>query len=333
MKKERTERTSLEQYLYDVLGIHVSVQLHRWKERDKLPFFLTAIYDFHQMSLMEHPCLLMMAKKETISTPAEVRKHQEIVQKQWKGVTIYVPHTISSYNRKRLIEQKIPFIFPGTQLYLPDLHMDLREKYPKRCASTVKTLSPATQAVIIHTLLLGIKPHMTPAQLAHALGYSSMTMTRAFDELEKFHIGTTKQQGKERWWEFKEGKRDLWSRAEPFMKTPIKKICSTYRKPMAIAGLSALAEYSMLNPPIRATYAIGVEQWKKWTQEGVIECDATDVSGVEVEVWNYDPNLFISKTLNKPYCVDPFSLYLSLKSNTDERIEQALSEMLESITW
>ena len=39
---------------------------------------------------------------------------------------------MASYERKRLIEQKVPSIVPGNQLYLPDLGLDLREYFRRR---------------------------------------------------------------------------------------------------------------------------------------------------------------------------------------------------------
>jgi hypothetical protein len=49
---------------------------------------------------------------------------------------------------------------------------------------------------------------------------------------------------------------------------------------------------------------------------------------VEVEVWDYDPGLFFNNGH-----VDLLSLYASLKEETDERIEQALEEVLQGESW
>ena len=45
---------------------------------------------------------------------------------------VYVTGALASYERKRLIEQKVPFMVPGNQLYLPDLGIDLREYFRQR---------------------------------------------------------------------------------------------------------------------------------------------------------------------------------------------------------
>jgi hypothetical protein len=323
------ENILLKCYLYDILGIQITI--HRWKEQNKLPFFLTNTYDFNEIQLLGHPCLLMSAKKNAEVTTSEVLKHQKLVQKQWDGLCIYLPNKISAYSRKQLIEHQTPFIVPGNQLYVPDLGMDLCEHYRKLRRHPIKHFSPSTQAVVIHVLLRGIQAHFTPSELAKTLGYTLMTMTRAFDELEMANIGEIKRHGKERWWQFEGGKRELWNQAKPFMKTPVKKhTWAIHTKPIAIAGLSALAHYSMLKTPKRPTYALGVEQWKIWKQEGIEERPSAEDSSFDLEIWHYNPDLFLSK---KSHIVDPFSLYLSLNLNVDERIESALSEMMEKITW
>ena len=48
----------------------------------------------------------------------------------------------------------------------------------------------------------------------------------------------------------------------------------------------------------------------------------------EIEVWWYPPALFAERGI-----VDPFSLYLSLKADHDERTEAALEEMMEKFQW
>ena len=45
-------------------------------------------------------------------------------------------------------------------------------------------------------------------------------------------------------------------------------------------------------------------------------------------MWNYPPRL-----LGDGNAVDQISLYLSLRDDTDERIQQALEELLEEIRW
>jgi hypothetical protein len=61
---------------------------------------------------------------------------------------------------------------------------------------------------------------------------------------------------------------------------------------------------------------------------GVQELLAADEAGFEVEVWSYEPDL-----LSDGPAVDRFSLYLSLRDDTDERVQSALAEMMRGVTW
>ena len=49
---------------------------------------------------------------------------------------------------------------------------------------------------------------------------------------------------------------------------------------------------------------------------------------LELEIWYYDPGFFAKNDF-----VDPFSLYLSLKTIKDERVESALEKTMEEIKW
>jgi hypothetical protein len=47
-----------------------------------------------------------------------------------------------------------------------------------------------------------------------------------------------------------------------------------------------------------------------------------------VQLWFYDPVLFASNGR-----VDSFSLYLNLRGEVDERVQGALEEMKEKVSW
>ncbi|MCE5319026.1 MAG: hypothetical protein LLG04_16890, partial [Parachlamydia sp.] len=123
--------------------------------------------------------------------------------------------------------------------------------------------------------------------------------------------------------------RDLWEQTKPFMRTPIKyRTWLKYKITLPIAGLSALSQFSMLNPPSLSVVAVSPDQWKSLEQSGIEELSSSEGASIELEVWKYDPRLFVKNAV-----ADPFSLYLSLQGNRDERIETALEEMMEKIEW
>jgi len=86
-----------------------------------------------------------------------------------------------------------------------------------------------------------------------------------------------------------------------------------------------LANYSHLNPEQYETFAI----WEKDFADLSIQFN--EIEGVyKIEIWKY-PTLIPCQTDNK--YVDKLSLYLSLKSEPDARVEKELEILIENMQW
>jgi len=248
---------------------------------------------------------------------------------------VYLGETVSPYARKRLIDQKIPFVIPGNQLFLPSLGMDLREFY-KKLHPSVSAVSPSVQAVIIYALRHISEQPFTPSALAKRLGYTRMTMTRAFDELESLDIGDIISEGKERLLCMSHGTQALWLHARGVMRSPVKKRIWTLppgsEGPGVLAWVSALASYTMLAAPDRLVYAMSSAEWIAWKKRHndvpEFKIPEQHAMSCELELWSYSPSLFAECDR-----IDPFSLYLSVQSQQDERVQSALTQMMEQVLW
>lgn len=318
----------LEQYLADALGIKIAPG--PWRGSNQLPHFLRESYTFFQVKLLELSCILAIDDNPAETPPAALRKHVDLVQSTQDIPVIYVRSRITAYNRKRLIEHKVPFIVPGNQMYLPMLAIDLREHF-RRVRSGVSKFSPATQSVVIHALVQEKNEGFTPSTLAAQLGFSAMTVSRAFDELEAAGLGLATIRGRERYLCIADNRKKTWEQAQPFLRSPTRKrLFVHYDGPIGgvEAGLNALAHYSMLAPPAYATHAISREQWRQIHHHKMIQVPWADPNGQEIQVWVYPPALFAYKKI-----VDPLSLFLSLKDDPDERTQMALDEMMENHQW
>jgi len=312
-------------------------RLKNWDKSDKLPFFLRDKYHFYEGEIIGQICLFMFDQNENEETPATISKHIKGVMKKSDCDVIYVREAVTAYNRKRLIGHKIPFIIPENQMYLPPLGVDLREHF-KNLHTTTKTLAPAAQAILVFSLLnrlndRGNKEGYTPAELCSQLGYSKMTISRACKELVSAQL-----------WEFcktnqKSGEYYLCSltnevllqRVLSYMQSPVKS--RNYVTPNTDfgckAGISALSDLSMIGEPKNEIVAITSQKFNTLVKNQQISVlPGIDSDAIEVEVWSYDPTL-----LSKDGVVDPFSLYASLKYESDERIKMALDEMMERLGW
>jgi hypothetical protein len=326
----KVELRQLEQYLDRTLGVKVA--LSPWRDSTRLASFLRELYGFWETRLLGAPCLLMVDAGEQEQAAAVIRKHITQVQAKWPAEVIYVPARLTPYNRKRLVEQKVPFVVPGNQMYLPMVGVDFRERF-RRLLAVPTSFSPATQVMVIHWLLRGTEEELTPVHVSQMLDYSTMTMTRAFNELEAAGLAEITRRGKERRLRFVATKRDVWAKVQPFLRSPVtKRLCirQPYPAPEGIqAGMAALAHYSMLAPPAYPVIALYGQDWKSlplWHNKTPIP--SQDPEALEIEVWSYAPSIFADHGV-----VDRLSLYLSLKDNEDERVQSALEEMIGRLGW
>ena len=88
-----------------------------------------------------------------------------------------------------------------------------------------------------------------------------------------------------------------------------------------VAGDDALSQFSMLNPPNMSCYAVlNNEKWRNLLRDDIYDRE----NDVKVQLWKYDPGILTTTKV-----VDKLSLALSYIDEFDERVEEALDEMLE----
>jgi hypothetical protein len=328
----RPEIININRYFNNTLGIEINPV--EWIDTNRLPFFLRQNFKYFETQILGERILLVLDLGEQEQPPAAIRKYVEQICTIWKGNVLYGRMKITTYNRKRLIDQKIPFIVPGNQMYLPMLGIDLREHFRKVHVQPEK-FSPATQTLILHCLIRNlIDQEIAVEPTTLRLGYSKMTITRSFNEIEATGIGECSQQGRERILRYSKSRTDIWKIALPFLRNPQKdriyiQQLSDINRVGFHAGLSALSDFSFIAEPVVPVFAISRGDWKALNQlQHIDQAPAAEPGLVEIEIWSYSPGLL---TDNKT--VDRLSLYLSLKDSKDERIEAALSEMMEGFPW
>ncbi len=328
-----TFETTVQRYLHDTLGIVPKVS--PWAGAGKLPYFLQDAFELHELELLGRPILLAIDRQANKPALANVRAQLDKLRALAGLPVVYATGALASYERKRLIEQKVPFIVPGNQLYLPDLGIDLREYFRQRPQVLDTALSPATQAMLITTLLR--KPWQAdwqPAKIVTELGYTPMTLSRAIKELTAAGIATLHSEGRARWLRMERSAADTWEHAKPLLRNPVKRRVwahpITKLKPpyVRLAGLSALARNSMLAEPQWPIYAVSPAQWKAATQSGLETLPEQLPGAYEWQLWHYNPAL-----VSDSETVDPLSLTLSLQDEADERVQLALVELKEYFPW
>jgi hypothetical protein len=324
---------AVQRYLHDILG--VLPNLRPWPGQRKLPYFLQEAYDLRELRLWDRPLLLAIDRQKGKPGLANARGHLDKIRAIAGHPVVYVTEVLASYERRHLIAKKVPFIVPGNQLFLPELGIDLREYFRGRAPTADALLSPATQAVLIATLLrVPWQVDWQPAAVVAELAYTPMTLSRVVRELVSAGLATVQNEGKARWIRMAHSAADTWERARPLLRSPMKRLVWVPTSPtvllpgVRLAGLSALARLSMLADPPWPTYALSPSQWTAVRQARVETLRVQMPGACEWQLWHYNP-----ARVSNSETVDPLSLTLSLQDEADERVQKALGELRGKFPW
>ena len=320
---------ALQRYLEDTL--HEPARVVALERAPSLPSFLPRMYSLHEGHIAGRRCIFL-ATGDNTATPSDVAKHVALVRPAVDAIVIFVAPWLSAYNRSRLIERGIPFVVPGKQLYIPDLAMDLRERFPTPKPRRAAGLSPAAQAVLFHRLLRLDETATTPSLVAAQLHYSAMSIGRAFDDLVSAGLAHTDKYGRERRIRFQAEGRQLFDAAHDLLRSPVrteKFIRDAHTPPqLKYAGESALSKLTDLSPPPLPAFAVAATDWNSVAQAcEFVQTDRDRASHI-VETWSYDP-----AALSTAHTVDPLSLYAQLHDHRDERVSMAAERLLDGMPW
>lgn len=166
---------------------------------------------------------------------------------------------------------------------------------------------------------------MQMSTMAKQLKFSAMTVSRAASQLTELGLLQKKTVGNKKILVSEFGAKELFGRAKPFLLEPVKKCIYIDRKDvcsdMFSAGLTALSERSMLNPPAVTVLGCTCPEKEFLTRSlRLLDADRQCM----VQLWRYDPRL-----ISQEEKADIFSLTVTLMNESDERVEQCLEELLE----
>ncbi len=318
-------------YLKELLGQDISIAPLGEDETKGLPLYLAKKYTPYRVALFGRQVIVLQKQGEEADTPSRILTDVLKLREHFECDVAIALDAPASWERKRLIEKGVPFVVPGRQLFLPMLLIDLREHFPRGSAPAPERLSRAAQQTVLRQILKGDVEHRPMAAVATLLGYSPMMMTKIRSELAALGLCTEENRGRIRGMVFPQSSKQLWLNAAPKMRSPV------YRQHyfvgshsgMQLAGISALATRSTLQADTIVSAAVWKKRYEPAIRENMLtEIETKDDADLIIEEWYYDP-----QRLSDTGEVDPLSLYLSLRNDPDERIQIAVEELLETVSW
>lgn len=262
-------------------------------------------------------------------TPGSLKRQKEILEERYGMPVVFCFDEIESFQRKRLIQNKIGFIIPYKQMYIPSLYIHLKE-FGKKDTSVRTKFSPAAQCILLFHLQIKSVTGLSFKEIGELLPYTSMTVTRSVHEFlqaDLCRVSGTKLKEIS----FNSNGKALWERAKLYLSSPVRKTVFTDKveetKTMYKANETALCEYTSLGFPEIPIYAVSSGYYKNISENRRI--NGNKYTGEKfLEIWSYNPAI-----LSKRKLVDPLSLFLSLRENRDERIQIALNDLLSGVRW
>ena len=319
------EINAVKDYLQDMLGF--SAALRPWPEAAFLPRYLSAGREFFLLDIAGEECLLIKTKAASFRLSAFRKQLSKLPDGAPENIVLCFD-ALSAHQRKALIGCGLSFLVPGSQLYLPFLGAMLQER-AKPLRTAPERLSPTGQFLLLHYIYNMCSKSATKAQIAKVTKLSPMNVTRAVQELSLLGLLTVERAGRcDRVTPAAVGYL-LYQRAKPFLIDPVQKRMSikwtSALTNFPFAGESALAQRSMLNDPEVECRAIGRKELKTLSDIELVDpAWSVETTYLQVEVWRYDP-----RPLANQGCVDLISLSLTFQDQKDERIAQAVDDMME----
>lgn len=313
------------EYITEILGIEVTRV--EWEQAKTLPYFLQNKYSFESVKLGDTKCIFIkpISELETINV---IKKHLKRLREICDWLVVFELDAITRQRRASFIEAKVAFVVPDKQIYLPFIGVHLQERCDRDEAITpvLEKLQPSAQ-MLLFAFIIGKNKPMYLSEMTKRFHFSAMTISRAANQLTQTGLISKRNDRVQKLLVSELTPQELYRKLKPYLINPVRKTIYISRTEITAemfhAGLSALADRSMLNPPMPEVWGM-VQSEKLISNAGAHLIDAEKQCALEL--WKYDPRLICGDGK-----ADALSLSFSLKDITDERVEQMLNDMLNKV--
>lgn len=314
-------------YLKEIFGSNVKTEYGEF--HNAFPMYMMERYEFCFIKIPADDksyVLVKPLKKQDININ-QLKKQIKQIYAYSESMPVFVFENLRLSQRNILVRNRIPFIQPDNQIYIPNIIINLNQKEIIQ-KDYGNEFSAAAQVTYIYLLLNDIRETNAP-RLAAEIPYSKITFNRALSELVSRKLLYTEGNATRKM--YKTIDRDeMWKKGKEFLFNPVEKVFyATYgldREGFYISGETALARLgTSLNASNTFFYATTSEKIKSIDKKRFVNrYDIVTEDYFVVEQFKYNPGF-----LSTSHYVDTISLYAQLKDNDDERIQIALEELLE----
>ena len=309
------------EYLNRVLGLKVMYQDEKIKP---VPNFIAASYRIQKVTLDGETALFVYPREELDPVDA-VKKHMERIQKVEGAPAVLILDRLTYRQKQYLLRDHIPFVVEEKQIYLPFMAVYLQERGDGE-RREITAMLPSAQLLLLYYIYHGCGELLT-SEACRALGFTATSVARASRQLEEMGLVYTEKRGVQKILYSDKTPRALFAATKDTMEDPVKRTIfvprAEIKDKLLLSSYSALSEYTMMNPPPSECFAADSISALERASSGRLH---NSEDQCEVQLWRYDP-----RKLADGSSVDRLSLALALDKDRDERVEEAVEEMLEQV--
>lgn len=275
--------------------------------------------------------LLFLEPKKNNPTPHDCLVTAERLQTIFGLPIVFILSSGPSYERQRLIDKNVYFVMGDKFAFLPSLIVNTR----MRKTLPAKRLSLVAQYALLYHLQIESLEGLSPKEMTGKLPYSYESITLGLTCLEDLNLCKKFQNGpKSKCVHFLAKGYDLWEKAQDYFVNPVEKrlYCDALIADANYAkcGINALSHYSRLNPDSISMVMMNKKELQKLIDSrALLNLNRFD-GNVMIEVWKY-PVVSSSETI--PEWVDKLSLAISLREETEARVENEVLRVINEIEW
>ena len=269
--------------------------------------------------------ILLSPKKKDRYTPLQYSNISRRVSDALGKPAAFLFDNLVYYERNRMLNRGVYFIVSDKYAYLPFLIINARTNE----VSEKSSLTPVAQYILFYHLQGMSLDGKTYKDVERYIPYKYVTITRAVKVLEQFSLCELRRGSDGSMIiHFIADDRKLWETAVPYLINPIKDTmyCDDIRTEdeLCVCSYNALAQYTSLNPEQMHMFALDKVAFKEMESKncfwGLNKMDGN----AKIEIWEYPP--ICSKNV-----VDKLSLYMTLKDDSDPRVENELEIMINEL--
>lgn len=315
----------VENFLQDFLGTKVSTR--KWDEEEKLPLFLSRSNEFRIARINDQDFLLAKVTEHESKNIREFRSMQRKLEEASGLPVLFALKDIGSVERDSLIKARIEFISLPDQVYLPFLGILLKNKRKLHQAGKVPEKMTASGQLLYLLMQYRGNAEISKTDAAEQLGMPVTTMTHAAEQLQQLNLIHCRKDGKSVYMFPSDHGYDYYQKAQPYLISPVLKSFFVHKEEINKQGIACgealLSKHSDLADPQYQSRAL-YKKDEVLNQLHSVNAQWSDEEDlIHIEVWRYDPQLFAQKD-----GVDPVSLACTFNGLYDERMEDAVRQML-----